>query len=462
MQTLVPQHLSDEIITIETSPRGKKLRKPITVRLPKAERPGEKAVLEYVIEAFTVKMPSLISLTFENKSLLNLATYLLRHTTGSKATLYQYIYGVHRFCNWISQTPDELVEGCRTPEGLVDQPSLEILTKHLDDFIGDLQAEGLANGTISNHVKGVKALFRTNGLVLNLPYKLSKRVVYRDRSPSPEELQRLIDIADIREKAIISILALSGVRVGTLVKLQYRHVMKDLERGVFPIHVHVEAPITKGKYHDYDTFLGQEAANFLETYIEARRRGSRDARMPPETLIPEAPLIRNAHSSTVKTITAAQVHRILNQLYKKVGLIKKGSSRRYQLRAHSLRKYFRTQLASLGTVPTDYIEYMMGHTISTYHDIQMKGVEFLRNVYASSGLSIRPKTQLNKIEMLKALAMSLGLEPDKVLSKEALSKPHRTLIDPQSQEDDQINVLTIAIKNTILNELKTSLHEYNS
>jgi intergrase/recombinase len=43
----------------------------------------------------------------------------------------------------------------------------------------------------------------------------------------------------------------------------------------------------------------------------------------------------------------------------------------------AIRKFFRTQLAALG-VQTDYIEHMMGHTISTYHDIQMKGI----NTYA--------------------------------------------------------------------------------
>jgi hypothetical protein len=36
---------------------------------------------------------------------------------------------------------------------------------------------------------------------------------------------------------------------------------------------------------------------------------------------------------------------------------------------------------------------MMGHTVDTYHDIQMKGVEFLRGIYVASGLSIRPKTR---------------------------------------------------------------------
>jgi intergrase/recombinase len=41
----------------------------------------------------------------------------------------------------------------------------------------------------------------------------------------------------------------------------------------------------------------------------------------------------------------------------------------YDLRVHSLRKYFKTQMLALG-VQADYVDYMMGHTIDTYHDIQ--------------------------------------------------------------------------------------------
>ena len=35
-----------------------------------------------------------------------------------------------------------------------------------------------------------------------------------------------------------------------------------------------EADITKGKYHDYDTFLGAEAANYLRLYLDQRRKGT--------------------------------------------------------------------------------------------------------------------------------------------------------------------------------------------
>ena len=98
----------------------------------------------------------------------------------------------------------------------------------MDNFIGDLQADGLAPGTIANHVKGVKALFRTNKLELVFPYRLPRRVIYHDRTPTSKELTKIMDIGDLRGHVIISLLALSGFRIGTIVKLQYRHAKKGL------------------------------------------------------------------------------------------------------------------------------------------------------------------------------------------------------------------------------------------
>ena len=63
---------------------------------------------------------------------------------------------------------------------------------------------------------------------------------------------------------------------------------------------------------------------------------------------------------------------------------------------------------------------MMGHTISTYNDIKMKGIEFLRNLYAQSGLSIRPKTKFSKITQLKLIIEAWGMNPNEILSRKAI------------------------------------------
>lgn len=111
-------------------------------------------------------------------------------------------------------------------------------------------------------------------------------------------------------------------------------------------------------------------------------------------------------------------------------------------------------MAALG-VNTGYIEYMMGHKISTYHDVQMKGVEFLRNIYAASGLSIKPRTRISKIDALKEIIRAWGMNLEQILAKEALSSPHRTYATPTQREEDQVKTLAIALKESIKKELLT-------
>jgi len=147
-------------------------------------------------------------------------------------------------------------------------------------------------------------------------------------------------------------------------------------------------------------------------------------------------------------MTEHQIYRVVHSLYVKAGLCSRVGGSMYDLRAHSLRKYFRTQLSALG-IPSDYIEYMMGHTISTYHDIKMKGVEFLRNIYASSGLSIKPKTRIGKLEVLKEFARLLGLNPEEIFVREALSKPWRTVMAPNEIADEHIAILQEKIRSLL-------------
>jgi hypothetical protein len=108
-------------------------------------------------------------------------------------------------------------------------------------------------------------------------------------------------------------------------------------------------------------------------------------------------------------------------------------------------------MTALG-VPSEYTEYMMSHKQSTYHDIQMKGIEFLRNIYAASGLSIKPKTSISKIEMLKELIRAWDMNPEELLTKQALTQPHRTVITP-GYEEDQVQMLSNALKEMMRKEL---------
>jgi hypothetical protein len=148
----------------------------------------------------------------------------------------------------------------------------------------------------------------------------------------------------------------------------------------------------------------------------------------------------------------------VHYLYVQAGLLKQRNGRMYDLRVHSLRKYFKTQLLALGVQP-DYVDYMMGHTIDTYHDIQSLGIDKLRNVYASSGLAIRGKTQVSKLEALKEIIRAWGLNPEEILTRDALTRPNMTIIDQNQLENHQLSQLTTALRQQMLKEIRENQSE---
>ena len=89
-------------------------------------------------------------------------------------------------------------------------------------------------------------------------------------------------------------------------------------------------------------------------------------------------------------------------------------------------------MMSTGT-ERDYVEYMMGHSLSAYHDVKMKGVDFLRGIYSKSGMSIQPRTKASKIVDLIEIVHAWGLSPEEVLTQEALNYPAGAILNGQKE-----------------------------
>jgi hypothetical protein len=74
----------------------------------------------------------------------------------------------------------------------------------------------------------------------------------------------------------------------------------------------------------------------------------------------------------------------------------------------------------------------------------------------TSGLSIRPKTRVSKIEALKEIIRVWGMDPEEVLTKKTLAKPHRVYVGPRDWEEDQVRALSTALKDMMKKELVTA------
>ena len=175
--------------------------------------------------------------------------------------------------------------------------------------------------------------------------------------------------------------------------------------------------------------------------------------MPPETLTDNAPLVRNKHDSDkISAVTEKTIRKIVHTLAVNANVAKKiPDSWMYTVRTHSLRKFFRTQM-SAARIDTEIIEYMMGHTINVYEDVQSLGIETLRNMYTSAGLVIRPKTKANRIEQLKEIIRAWGDNPEEILSKDALLRGNITETQDQNQ-NRQLSLLAEQLKQLIKEEV---------
>jgi site-specific recombinase XerD len=456
-------------IYITRSARGFKLKKPVHVQTKKILALGQAGLAKYIIQSLVAQRPCLIPFVLDNQSLIKMSSYFLRSQSGSAATLFGYTDRMWRYSNRLEKTPDELVADVANGNG--SQKKILAHTQALENYLAELQDQGLSPGRTSSYAKTARTFYRTNGVLITLQ-PMSRRAIYTYRSPALEELITLLGHADLRERVIILLLALGGFREGTLTKLKYSHVKTDLERGMVPLHIHIEIEITKGKYAAYDTFLGAEAVEFLKLYLDDRRKGSPDGKIPPEEITETSPLIRDSKSKTPRPIGEKQLYKVVHNLFFKAGLIAPGS-KRYDLRVHSLRKFFKTQLVARG-VPESYTEFFMGHRPDKYgyNDVSSVGIEALRKCYASAHMTITPRVASDREVLKKTLATLVresGLNPDEIIKWESLAEPHRAFVSQEDLETEQIGALAAAfkeaVKSEVLNELSlepSEIHRWQS
>ena len=447
----LPLKFQGDLVIIERSLNNWKLRQPIAIELKRILEAKEKGLVDYIIRSCLNERPGIIPYIFANQSLLKLARHFLRHCSGSNKSCLLYSVNVKKYATWLGYSPDLIIQDIKPIGAIPDPLKIQNHCGFLNDYLAELQDVGLKPAAVNNCIKAAKTFYHVNGAEVKLSEPLSRKVAYKDRAPNPEELSTMLDQAATRESFIVAGIATGGFREGTFAKLKYRHVKEDLEANRFPIHIHVEAAITKGKYHDYDTFLNAEASTLLKLYIEDRKRGSRTT--PPEEITDDSPLIRNSHvAGRVLGVSEKTIRKIVHELAVNAKVAKKlPDSWMYSVRTHSLRKYFRTQM-SAAKVDSEIIEYLMGHTINTYEDVQSLGIETLRNLYISANLTIRPKTQLNRIEQLKEIIRAWGQNPEEILTKDALMRGNITETQEQTQ-NHQLSMLAEQLKQVIKAEV---------
>ena len=309
-----------------------------------------------------------------------------KHSTdaGSKITGDVYLRRLGSFCAEMGKTPQQLLK-------MKDKPLADLI----DDYVILREKKGNAGSYIKSTVKAVKSWLLFNGIKLPRQIKVKDAekspTLTEERIPSQEELKRIFNAGDSRERTACAIVAFTGVRIGVLGNYKGTDGLKvkdipdlkvDGEEITFlrvPAQVIVREDLSKSG-NKYFTFLGQEGCMYLQNYLIERIRSG-------ETITPDSAIITASKygQRTKQHITAVNVGDLMRNAIRNAG---------FTWRPYVLRAYFDSRLLMAQDerlIPRDYRAFFMGHTGDIEHRYTLnKGrlpedlIESMRSAYEKS------------------------------------------------------------------------------
>lgn len=87
---------------------------------------------------------------------------------------------------------------------------------------------------------------------------------FTDRPYTYQEIQKILDVSDLRMKVIILLMASGGLRIGAISSLKLRNLQK--------IEQCYKVTVYEGTNESYYSFVTPECSNFIDTYLQYRAK----------------------------------------------------------------------------------------------------------------------------------------------------------------------------------------------
>jgi integrase len=207
-----------------------------------------------------------------------------------------------------------------------------------------------------------------------------------DRPYTTGEIQRILSVCDLRNKAIVLLTASTGMRIGALPLLQIWDISKIEEFNLYKIQVYAR---TRDRYY---TFTTPECSKAIDDYLAYRKRYK-------EELKEKAPLFRKHFSKAdpftinrPRFLSLRSLMNIIDEVLKRSG-VKTGEV----MRSHGFRKFFKSQ-TEYSAMKSINVELLMGHNIGVSgHYYRPTEMEVLQDyLKAVDALTIDPTQRLQK------------------------------------------------------------------
>jgi integrase len=196
---------------------------------------------------------------------------------GSHRTAVEYLSWLKQYCDYVGQTPKELV--------LAFGQDKKLAQDSLEDWISSLRHRGMMPKTINNALSAAKSWLRRNEVEITRQIIIKNvhdtPTIENERVPTKEELKRVLDHADIRAKVILALIALCGLRFETMSKLTLKDLIElhidghEVAVDNPTMQIRIPGSASKNK-RPYFVFLPTQATEWVREYLKLRlRRGER-------------------------------------------------------------------------------------------------------------------------------------------------------------------------------------------
>jgi integrase len=265
--------------------------------------------------------------------------------------------------------------GATTLDDLLKIPD-EKAEDNIIAYIRFLKGDGIRPTTIRTRLAPLILFYEMNRK--RLAWKMINKTIPKgnnksqDRSYSRQEMQMLLSVAKVREQAMITLLASTGMRRGALPSLKRKHLLPLDQYRIYEVVVY------GGEAEEYHTYTTPEARAKIDAYFAFREQYG-------EKLTGESPVfrkdwnLRDSHAGknprpiTVKTITAVfndlanrsgtrqrlRVGRLKDSSAGEVGR-KAGRVRYAQKIIHGIRKWYEGSLLDAG-FNENWLDLLEGH-----------------------------------------------------------------------------------------------------
>lgn len=187
-------------------------------------------------------------------------------TLRTKATLAHYLFLIQRYAAYRKTLDlDKIVAE--------DTQNTRMASAHVREFLLSLQAKRLSPGSMANYRHALKHFYEMNDIPLNWKkinkfarMEDDKTLRQKDRAYSHQEIQQMLAKSNEKVRAIILLLASSGVRVGAISSLCIRHLTRIDEYNLYQLLIYA------GHKDQYITFCTPEATAAIDSYLSYRRR----------------------------------------------------------------------------------------------------------------------------------------------------------------------------------------------